>query len=108
MDASTPRSYRTRGVDALWIGTRDDGRDTGIVADVDVFTVNGVVGSRICLAAATSAGGVFMKRVMTLALVALLAVPMMAATPTARPEEVGFSAERLQRVHDLVQRHIDA
>jgi len=49
-----------------------------------------------------------MKKVMTLALVALLAVPMMAATPTARPEEVGFSAERLQRVHDLVQRHIDA
>jgi len=49
-----------------------------------------------------------MKKVMTLTLVSLLAVPMMAATPTARPEEVGFSAERLQRVHDLVQRHIDA
>src|SRR5262245_31526280 len=49
-----------------------------------------------------------MKKVIVLALVALLAVPMTAATPTAKPEEVGLSAERLQRVHDLVQRHIDA
>jgi CubicO group peptidase (beta-lactamase class C family) len=44
------------------------------------------------------------------ALVALVAVPLtMALVPTApKPEEVGFSSERLQRVHDAVQRHIDA
>jgi CubicO group peptidase (beta-lactamase class C family) len=44
------------------------------------------------------------------ALAALVAVPLsMALVPTApKPEEVGFSSERLQRVHDAVQRHIDA
>ena len=26
---------------------------------------------------------------------------------TARPEEVGFSSERLRRIHDTIQRHID-
>jgi CubicO group peptidase (beta-lactamase class C family) len=43
-------------------------------------------------------------------LVALVSVPLtMALVPTApKPEEVGFSSERLQRVHDAVQRHIDA
>src|SRR5262249_33116809 len=30
------------------------------------------------------------------------------ALPTARPEEVGLSAERLRRIHEAVQRHIDA
>jgi len=34
--------------------------------------------------------------------------PLAAAAPTAKPEEVGFSAERLQRINDLVQRHITA
>jgi CubicO group peptidase (beta-lactamase class C family) len=38
---------------------------------------------------------------------ATLAWPMAAAAPTARPEEVGLSAE-LQRVDELIQRHIDA
>jgi CubicO group peptidase (beta-lactamase class C family) len=38
----------------------------------------------------------------------LLAWPLAAATPTARPEEVGFSAERLRRVDELIQRHLDA
>jgi CubicO group peptidase (beta-lactamase class C family) len=28
--------------------------------------------------------------------------------PMAKPEEVGFSSERLQRIHDAMQRHIDA
>ncbi len=28
--------------------------------------------------------------------------------PTAKPEEVGFSSERLQRIHELMQRNIDA
>ena len=40
--------------------------------------------------------------------VAVLAWPMAAATPTAKPEEVGFSSERLQRINELVQRHIEA
>jgi CubicO group peptidase (beta-lactamase class C family) len=30
-----------------------------------------------------------------------------AAGPTAKPEEVGLSQQRLQRIHELVQRHID-
>jgi CubicO group peptidase (beta-lactamase class C family) len=41
-------------------------------------------------------------------LVAVLAWPIAAAAPTARPEEVGFSTERLHRITDLVQRHITA
>jgi CubicO group peptidase (beta-lactamase class C family) len=41
-------------------------------------------------------------------LLAVLAWPMSAAAPTAKPEEVGFSSERLQRISDLVQRHITA
>lgn len=40
--------------------------------------------------------------------VAALAWPIAAAAPTAKPEEVGFSAERLHRINDLVQRHIAA
>src|SRR4030095_8249613 len=39
---------------------------------------------------------------------AVLAWPMAAAAPTARPEEVGLSAEPLQRIDELIQRHIDA
>src|SRR5437773_6563180 len=39
----------------------------------------------------------------------LAALPMVAATlPNAKPEEVGFSSERLQRVHQMIQRRIDA
>src|SRR5690349_19924913 len=39
----------------------------------------------------------------------LLAVPLAAASiQTTKPEDVGFSAERLNRIHDAVQRHIDA
>jgi len=34
--------------------------------------------------------------------------PLGAAAPTARPEDVGVSGERLQRVGELVQRHISA
>jgi CubicO group peptidase (beta-lactamase class C family) len=37
-----------------------------------------------------------------------LAWPIAAAAPTARPEEVGLSAERLHRINELIQRHIDA
>ena len=39
---------------------------------------------------------------------AVLAWPITAATPTAKPEDVGFSSERLHRINDLVQRHITA
>jgi len=38
---------------------------------------------------------------------AMLSWPLAAATPTARPEEVGLSADRLKRVTELMQRHID-
>lgn len=37
-----------------------------------------------------------------------LGMPLTAAAPTARPEEVGLSAERLTRIRELVQRHITA
>ncbi len=51
-----------------------------------------------------------MRRIGTLVLIAaaVLAWPLSAATPTAKPEEVGFSTERLQRINELVQRHITA
>ena len=37
-----------------------------------------------------------------------LAWPLVAAAPSAKPEEVGLSSERLKRVAELVQRHIAA
>jgi CubicO group peptidase (beta-lactamase class C family) len=37
-----------------------------------------------------------------------LAWPLTAAAPTAKPEEVGLSTERLNRISELVQRHIAA
>jgi CubicO group peptidase (beta-lactamase class C family) len=49
-----------------------------------------------------------MKKLMAVVFCAVLALPLSAATPTARPEEVGLSAERLKRVTELVQRHLDA
>lgn len=43
------------------------------------------------------------------ALVAVAAIPLMALVPTAsKPEEVGLSSERLGRIHQAIQRHIDA
>ena len=41
-------------------------------------------------------------------LAAGLAWPLTAAAPTAKPEEVGLSSERLKRVTELMQRHVDA
>jgi CubicO group peptidase (beta-lactamase class C family) len=38
----------------------------------------------------------------------VVAFPLAAATPTARPEDVGLSADRLRRIAELMQRHIDA
>ena len=41
--------------------------------------------------------------------VLLLTLPLTAASvQTTKPEDVGFSAERLNRIHDAIQRHIDA
>ena len=45
---------------------------------------------------------------LVLLLAAVVAWPLVAATPTARPEEVGLSSERLGRVRELIQRHLDA
>ncbi len=42
-----------------------------------------------------------------LALVAMGYRPLMAASiQGAKPEDVGFSSERLARIHDTIQRHI--
>jgi CubicO group peptidase (beta-lactamase class C family) len=44
-----------------------------------------------------------------LTILALAALPLSAASvQTIKPEDVGLSSERLQRVHEAVQRHIDA
>src|SRR5437867_8163249 len=41
--------------------------------------------------------------------VALLVLPVAGATlPGAKPEEAGLSSERLQRIHQMIQRRIDA
>src|SRR5580704_9021600 len=38
-----------------------------------------------------------------------IALPVAAASvQTTKPEDVGFSQERLQRIHETIQRHIDA
>jgi CubicO group peptidase (beta-lactamase class C family) len=39
---------------------------------------------------------------------AMLAWSIAAAAPTAKPEEVGLSSERLKRVAELMQRHVEA
>jgi CubicO group peptidase (beta-lactamase class C family) len=46
--------------------------------------------------------------VLLLLLFAALVWPTAAAGPAARPEDVGMSSDRLHRIHELVQRHIDA
>ena len=38
----------------------------------------------------------------------LLASTSVAQSPRAKPADVGISSERLQRIHQLMQRHIDA
>jgi CubicO group peptidase (beta-lactamase class C family) len=51
-----------------------------------------------------------MRRFGSRSLLFLLAAASLAAAslPTCKPEEVGLSTERLQRIHAMVQRHIDA
>jgi CubicO group peptidase (beta-lactamase class C family) len=45
---------------------------------------------------------------LTLLLFFLIALPTAAETPRANPESVGMSTERLHRIHELIQRNIDA
>src|SRR5580698_6790187 len=50
-----------------------------------------------------------MRRSTFLLSTVLAALPALAASvQTAKPEQTGFSSERLARIHDMVQRHIDA
>src|SRR5437773_2149266 len=50
-----------------------------------------------------------LKSTVMLLLLFTLVLPASAAeTPRAKPDDVGISAQRLQRIHDLMQRHIDA
>jgi len=49
-----------------------------------------------------------MSGALVVVFVVALMWPLAAATPTSKPEEVGFSSERLHRITDLVQRHIAA
>jgi len=48
------------------------------------------------------------RRSLWLFVALILVIRLDASTPTARPEEVGLSAERLKRVTELMQRLIDA
>jgi CubicO group peptidase (beta-lactamase class C family) len=41
-------------------------------------------------------------------LFAVLVLPLAGAVPTGKPEEAGMSSERLRRIGELTQRHIDA
>ena len=43
-----------------------------------------------------------------LASVCAVTLTLTAAVPTGRPEDVGLSSERLQRINEVVQRYIDA
>src|SRR5580765_3027344 len=48
----------------------------------------------------------YLKRTLSLCLFALAGLPLSGAT--IKPESVGLSEERLSRIHDTMQRHIDA
>ena len=50
-----------------------------------------------------------MRALTSIAIVAFLGLPLVAGTiPVGKPEEVGLSSERLRRIGEAVQRHIDA
>src|SRR4026207_116105 len=50
-----------------------------------------------------------MRALTSIAIVAFMGLPLVAGTiPVSKPEEVGLSSERLKRVGEAVQRHIDA
>lgn len=46
--------------------------------------------------------------ILVLFVLAALGWPLTAATPTATPEEVGLSPQRLERIAELMQRHVEA
>src|SRR4030095_12423631 len=48
------------------------------------------------------------KHLTLVAFIAFCLVPLSAAAPTARPEDVGLSTDRLKRIGELMQRHIAA
>jgi CubicO group peptidase (beta-lactamase class C family) len=49
------------------------------------------------------------KSTATLLLLLMFLLSLSAAeTPRAKPDDVGISSQRLQRIHELIQRHIDA
>src|SRR5690242_2958659 len=48
------------------------------------------------------------RSTLVLAVIFAAALPALPASiQTAKPEQTGFSSERLARIHDMVQRHID-
>jgi CubicO group peptidase (beta-lactamase class C family) len=50
-----------------------------------------------------------MKRSAVLLSAIVAALPVLAASiQTAKPEQTGFSSERLTRIHQMVQQHMDA
>jgi CubicO group peptidase (beta-lactamase class C family) len=50
-----------------------------------------------------------MSRTLKTSLLIFLCVPAFAATlPASKPDDVGMSAERLKRIHPMIQSHIDA
>lgn len=50
-----------------------------------------------------------MRALISIPIVALMGLPLLAGTiPVGQPEEVGLSSERLKRIGEAVQRHIDA
>lgn len=48
------------------------------------------------------------RLVTSLAIGAALLVPVAASTPSARPEDVGLSSQRLERIRPMIQAHLDA
>jgi len=57
----------------------------------------------------TESGRLRDKPMQRILLLAALAAPLIAAgLPVGKPEEVGLSSERLLRIHESVQRHIDS
>src|SRR5215831_14569172 len=73
-----------------------------------------VLASEIVVYAARKLQGAHMAKanrspLRTVLFLLLAALPLVAATlPNAKPEEVGLSSERLQRVHQMLQRRVDA
>ncbi len=47
-------------------------------------------------------------RIASLAVLVLAITLSVAAVPTGKPEDVGLSSERLQRINQVIQRYIDA